>query len=93
MVAEIGEEHVIQVIIDYHTSYVNVDARFRDTKICLYWTSYVAHYIDLMLEDIGKMKIHTETLETTKGISQFINNHGWVLNLFWAHTRREGRNS
>ena len=40
-----------------------------------------------MLEDIGKMKIHTETFETAKGIVQFICNHGWVLNLFQAHTK------
>ena len=40
-----------------------------------------------MLEDIGKMKIHTETLETIEDIVQFIYNHGWVLNLFRAHTK------
>ena len=40
-----------------------------------------------MLEDIGKMKIHTEILEMAKGITQFIYNHGWILNLFRAHTK------
>jgi len=33
------------------------------------------------------MKIHTETLETIEDIVQFIYNHGWVLNLFRAHTK------
>ena len=56
---EIGEEHVIQVITNNHTSYVNVSARLMDTKKCLYWTLCAAHYIELMLEDIGKMKIYT----------------------------------
>jgi len=36
VVAEIGEEHVIQVIIDNHTSYVNAGARLMDTRKCLY---------------------------------------------------------
>jgi len=36
VVAEISEEHVIQVIIDNHTSYVNVGARLMDIKKCLY---------------------------------------------------------
>jgi len=56
VVAEIGEEHVIQVIIDNHTSYVNAGARLMDTRKCLYWTPCAAYCIDLMLEDIGKMK-------------------------------------
>ena len=58
MVAEIGVKHVIQVITNNHTSYV------RRCKT----NGYKAHCIDLMLEDIGKMRIHTETFETTKGI-------------------------
>jgi len=49
--------------------------------------SSTPHCIDLIFEDIGKMRIHMETLETIKSITQFIYNHGWVLNLFWAHTK------
>ena len=53
------------------------------------WTqeNVTAHCLDLMLEDIIKMKIHAETLEMAKGITQFIYNHGWSLNLFRAHTK------
>ena len=87
VVEEIGEEHVLQVITDNHASYVNAGARLMDTRKCLYWTPCAAHCLDLMLEDIGKMKIHAETLEMAKGITQFIYNHGWILNLFRAHTK------
>jgi len=40
VVAEIGEEHVIQVITDNHASYVNAGARLVDTRKYLYWTPY-----------------------------------------------------
>ena len=69
MVEEIGEEHVLQVITDNHASYVNASARLMNTRKCLYWTPCTAHCLDLMLEDIGKMKIHAETLEMAKGIT------------------------
>ena len=68
VVAEIGGEHVIQVIIENHASYVITSARLMDTRECPYWTSFIAHYINLMLED-------RENLEMTKGIAQFIYNH------------------
>ena len=72
VVVVISEEHVMQVITDNYASYVNVGARLMNTRKYLYWTPYAAHCIDLMLEDIGKMKIHMETLEMAKGIIQFI---------------------
>jgi len=84
---EIGEELVIQVSTDNHASYVNVGAKLMDTRKCLYWTYCDAHCIDLMLENIDKMKIHMETLETIKGITQFIYNYSWVLDLFQAHAK------
>ena len=70
-----------------HTPYVNVGAKLIDTKKCLYWTPCAAHGLDLMLEDVGKMKIHTETLEMAKGIAQFIYNDDWVLNLFRTYAK------
>ena len=82
VMVEIGEEHVFQVITDNHTSYVNAYARLMDTRKCLYWTHCAALCFDLMLEDISKMKIQKETLETVKGITHFINKHGWIFNLF-----------
>jgi len=67
VVVEIDEEHVLQVITDNYASYVNVGARLMDTRKYFYWTPCTSHCLDLMLEDIGKMKIHKETLETAKG--------------------------
>ena len=50
-----------------------------------------AHCLDLMPKDINKMKIHKETLETTKDITQFLYNHGCVLNLFQTHMKGQER--
>lgn len=33
---------------------------------CLYWTIYAAHCMNLMLEDIGKLKGQHETLQKAK---------------------------
>ncbi|XP_020271472.1 uncharacterized protein LOC109846637 [Asparagus officinalis] len=58
IVEEIGEQHVLQVITDNHASYVLAGTKLMEVRKSLYWTPCAAHCIDLMLEDIGKMKIH-----------------------------------
>jgi len=40
VMAEIGKEHILQVIIDNHTSYANVGTRLMDTRKYLCWTPY-----------------------------------------------------
>jgi hypothetical protein len=47
----------------------------------IFWTPCVAHYIDLMLEDIGKQDWIKNTVEHAKSITKYIYNHSWVLNL------------
>ena len=47
----------------------------------LYWTLYVAHCIDLVLEDIGKIPRIAKTLERAIQLIGYIYNHGGVLNM------------
>ncbi|RVW18507.1 hypothetical protein CK203_102863 [Vitis vinifera] len=54
-VDQVGEENVIQVITDNHSSYVMAGRLLELKRPHLYWTSCVAHCLDLMLEDIGKL--------------------------------------
>ncbi|RVW84749.1 hypothetical protein CK203_046690 [Vitis vinifera] len=62
-VEQVGEENVIQVITDNHLSYV-MEGRLLELKHPhLYRTSCVAHCLDLMLEDIGKLPNIKRTLE------------------------------
>ncbi|OVA07174.1 zinc finger protein [Macleaya cordata] len=46
-----------------------------------FWSACVAHCIDLMLEELGKMDMVKEVVVKAKRISQFIYNKSWVHNL------------
>eukprot|EP00253_Pinus_taeda_P032981 PITA_32981 len=54
VVQEVGEEHVVQIVTDNATNYMDAGRLFQIRQPIIFWTSYAAHYIDLMLEDIGK---------------------------------------
>ena len=62
VVEEIGEENVVQVITDNAFNYVNAGIRLMEKRRKLWWTPCVAHCIDLMLEGIGKLKVHANIL-------------------------------
>ena len=49
VVEEIGEENIVQVITDNASNYVNDGMKLIEKRRSLWWTPYVAHYIDLML--------------------------------------------
>ena len=52
----------------------------------LFWSPCVAHYIDLILEDIAIMKQIKETLDQAKMITRFIYNSLKVVNLMKVFT-------
>ena len=45
----------------------------------LYWTPCAAHYLDLILEDIGKIPRIAKTLERAIQLTGYIYNHGGCL--------------
>ena len=53
----------------------------------LFWSPCVAHYIDLILEDIAIMKQIKETLDQAKMITRFIYNNLKVVNLMKVFTK------
>eukprot|EP00261_Vitis_vinifera_P040221 XP_019081464.1 PREDICTED: uncharacterized protein LOC104882034 [Vitis vinifera] len=61
-VEQVGEENVIQVITDNHSSYVMAGRLLELKRPHLYWTPCAAHCLDLMLEDIGKLPNIKRTL-------------------------------
>ena len=63
---EVGEENVVQIITDNGINFMNAEKRIMETRSHVYWTPCVAHCIDLLSEDIGKSKIHKETLRKQK---------------------------
>jgi hypothetical protein len=54
--------------------------------MALFWTPCVAHYIDLTLEDVGKILFVKEVIDQAKSIPKYIYNHAFVLNLMRTYT-------
>ena len=55
IVYEVGEEHVVQIVTDNAANYMAASRLFETRDPTIFWSSCAAHYIDLMLEDIGKL--------------------------------------
>eukprot|EP00253_Pinus_taeda_P036348 PITA_36348 len=56
IIQEVGEQHVVQVITDNASNYVLAGKMLETKYKTIFWTPCTAHYIDLMLEDIGKVE-------------------------------------
>jgi hypothetical protein len=82
-----GKANVVQVITDNASNYVLVDKMLESKYRTVFWTPWVAHCIDPMLEDIGKQNWIKKTIEHAKCITKYIYNYSWVLNLMRKNTR------
>ena len=56
IVEEAREENVVQVVIDNEASFKATGMLLMEKRKHLFWSPNAAHYIDLMVEDIGNMK-------------------------------------
>eukprot|EP00253_Pinus_taeda_P033588 PITA_33588 len=86
VVQEVGEEHVVQIVTDNEANYMVVDRIFEIRHPTIFWTYCVAHCIDLMLEDIGKLHWIHEVVEKEKSITKCLYNHTIVLNTMIKYT-------
>jgi hypothetical protein len=80
-IQEIGPQNVVQVITDNTTNYVIAGKLLMLRYPTLFWTPCVAHCIDLILEDIGKIPYIKDIVESARSITKFIYNHAFVLSL------------
>ncbi|RVW44255.1 hypothetical protein CK203_099607 [Vitis vinifera] len=85
-VEQVGEENVIQVITDNHSSYVIAGRLLELKRPHLYWTPCAAHCLDLMLEDIGKLPNIKRTLERAISLNGYIYNRSGLLNMMRQFT-------
>ncbi|RVW75586.1 hypothetical protein CK203_056441 [Vitis vinifera] len=85
-VEQVGEENVIQVITDNHSSYVMARRLLELKRPHLYWTPCAAHCLDLMLEDIGKLPNIKRTLERAISLNGYIYNRSRLLNMMRRFT-------
>ena len=88
LVEEIREENVIQVIIDNGSNYVLAGKLLEEKRPHLYWTLCVAHCIDLMLEDIGKLPLIKKTIQRGVSLVGFIYSHFSTLSLLRQFTNK-----
>lgn len=70
----LGEENVVQVVMDNKASFKAASEMLMRKKHHLYWTPCVMHCIDFILEDIGKAKNVKETINKGRKITSLIYN-------------------
>ena len=75
----LGYTNVVQVISDNAANYVATGRMLMDRYPSLFWTPCVAHCIDLMLEDMGKIPFIKVVIDQARAIPKFICNHGFFL--------------
>eukprot|EP00253_Pinus_taeda_P004403 PITA_04403 len=89
-IREIGVQNVVQVIMDNAANYVSADKMLMERHRTLFWTPRVAHCLDLLLEDMGKLSFK-EVVDMARSIPKFIYNHAFVLSLMRRYIRRQDR--
>ena len=88
-IQDIGVHNVVQIITDNATNYVETGKMLMERHSTLFWTLCVAHCIDLMLEDMGKIPFIKEVIDQARSIPKFIYNHAFVLSLMRRHTKNK----
>lgn len=86
VVEEVGVEHVLQVITDNTEKLIVAGKRLMDTIPTLYWVPCVAHCINLILEDFGKLEWINSIIEQARSITRFVYKHSMVLNMMKKFT-------
>ena len=77
----------MHVVTDNEASFKASGHLLTEKRKHLFWSLYVTHCIDLILEDIDSMKSVKETLDDAKMIASFIYNSLKVVNLIKLFTR------
>eukprot|EP00253_Pinus_taeda_P017474 PITA_17474 len=86
VIQEVGEERVVQIVTDNVANYMVAGRLFEIRHPTIFWTYCVAHCIDLMLEDIGKLHWIHQVVDKEKSITKYLYNHIIVLNTMRKYT-------
>ncbi|XP_059067661.1 uncharacterized protein LOC131858439 [Cryptomeria japonica] len=86
VVTEVGVQNLVQVVTDNAAAYVAAGKLLQARHPTLFWSHCVAHCLDLLLEDIGKLSWAKNVVEDGREITKYIYNHTWVLELKRQHT-------
>ncbi|KAF0895686.1 hypothetical protein E2562_014305, partial [Oryza meyeriana var. granulata] len=80
-IEEIGEKNVVQVVTDNASVNWTAATLLKAKRPSILWTGCAAHTIDLMLEDIGKIKKIDDTIVRARSLTTFLYSHKRVLAL------------
>ncbi|KAL6544149.1 hypothetical protein OROGR_010646 [Orobanche gracilis] len=75
----IGRDIVVQGVTDNDANFKAAGGLLCQRICTLYWTPCAAHCLDLMLEDITKLKEFDATITQGRGITTFIYRYGRLL--------------
>ncbi|KAL4365105.1 hypothetical protein AHAS_Ahas07G0072800 [Arachis hypogaea] len=79
VVEEIDEHNVVQVVTDNGSNYVLAGKLLMEKRPNLFWTPCATHYLDLMLEDIGKLPLIKKTIKRAISLVSFTYSHSSTL--------------
>lgn len=70
-IKKIGEQLVVQVVTDNVAANMSAKAMMKVVRPNLFWSSYTAHIIDPMLEDIEKLSKYKKMIERARSLMIF----------------------
>ncbi|KAM0881724.1 hypothetical protein ACQ4PT_032771 [Festuca glaucescens] len=80
-IEDVGKENVVQVVTDNGANYKAAGKLLMERIPTLYWSPCACHCLDLMLEDIGKLKEFKKPIARGRHVTTFIYRHGRILSL------------
>jgi hypothetical protein len=78
-IVHIGKENVVQVVTDNGANYKAAGKLLMQWIPTLFWSPCAAHCLDLMLEDIEKLKDFKKPITQAKRVTTFIYRHRRIL--------------
>jgi hypothetical protein len=78
-IEKIGKEYVVQVVTDNGANFKAAGRILTERIPTLFWTPCAVHCLDLLLEDVGKIKEFHKCIDSAKKVCRFIYKHGRLL--------------
>ncbi|XP_021321882.1 uncharacterized protein LOC8068075 isoform X2 [Sorghum bicolor] len=78
---KVGKENVVQIVTDNGANFKAAGRILMERVLTLFWTPCAAHCLDLMMEDIGKIREFSSCINSAKKVCRFIYKHGRILDL------------
>ncbi|XP_019432947.1 PREDICTED: uncharacterized protein LOC109339873 [Lupinus angustifolius] len=75
----VGVTNVVHLVTNNAANYKAAEAMLNEKFPSIYWSPYVAHCLNLILGDIGKMENVSTLAKSVSDITKFVYNNGFLL--------------